>query len=453
VTSLRIQPQRTPLVGLVPVPSDKSILHRALLLAALSNGPCTIHASSFGDDNERTLTALRQLGVEVHVQEGREKTITIRGRGLFGLSAPKEPLDCGNSGTSMRLLAGLLAGQTFSSQLIGDASLSKRPMARIVAPLSARGARISGTTTETAKGTELCAPLTFQGDEEQPPLQALVYDLPMASAQVKSALLLSGLYAHGVTRLSEPYLSRDHTERMLQHLGVPLRGVGNTVDLDPAGWSGSLPGFELKVPGDVSAAAFMMAAGLLVPGSRIGCKNVGINRTRTGMVDALRLGGVTLKVTPHGESLGEPVAEMFVQHAAIKTIDLAGELLVRSIDEVPALAVVAAVAEGDSHIKDAHELRAKESDRIAAIARLLRAFGVACEEAPDGMRIHGQGDARLVGGVTADSEGDHRIAMAACLLALRGDTASTVTNVDCIGTSFPRFVGTLRALGAVIDVV
>jgi 3-phosphoshikimate 1-carboxyvinyltransferase len=463
VTDLVVHPCTQPLVGSVPVPSDKSIAHRALLLAALCNGKSRIRGTALGEDNHSTRTALEALGVAFATtrSEGAAE-IVIEGVGLFGLRAPSRDLDCGNSGTTMRLLCGVLVAQPFASTLVGDASLTRRPMMRIAGPLRERGAHITGAR-HPSKESEITAPLRIQGlADEGEYLGAIAYDLPVASAQVKSALLLSGLYAHGTTTLREPTLSRDHTERMLLALGVPLRTVGTMVELDPAGWNAMMPPFDITLPGDISAAAFLLGAALVVPGSRVSIRSVGTNRTRTGILDILRDMGAPLAVEPLGDEGGEPLANLHVNSdtwgrphddgaSSKTTTNISAELVPRAIDEIPAICAIAARASGRTTIvRDAAELRVKESDRIAATVDMLRAFGVECEALPDGMRVEGK-DGPLTP-ATTDSLGDHRIAMTAAILALTASGPSRIKNADCIATSFPRFVGTLRALGARIEV-
>lgn len=450
MTDLIITPSKKPLFGSVPVPSDKSIGHRALIFAALAepNRHSEIRRFSYGEDNVATLRAFQAMGAEV--DDDGHGTLRIRGVGLRGLREPPGPIDCGNSGTTMRLLAGLLAAQPFQSVLVGDASLSKRPMARVANPLRKRGARIEGVFSPTKPG-EITAPLTvgpLRADEE---LIELEYALEVASAQVKSALLLSGLYASGPTWLSEPHVSRDHTERMLGALGVPVATMGPLVELDPSRWSGRLEAFALDVPGDISAAAFVLVAGILVANSEVRTRRTGINPTRSGLIDILRNMGAAISIEGQGSELGEPFGELTVRASELRATTVAGELLTRAIDEVPIVCALAARARGVTEIADAAELRVKESDRIAVMARVLRAFGVEVEEQPDGMRIEGRPEGLLTA-ADVESHGDHRIAMTAAVLALVADGPSRVRDADCIATSFPRFVGTLRALGADIRV-
>ena len=457
MTDLIVHPQVAPLVGSVPVPSDKSIAHRALMVSAIAHGRSHLRRFAGGEDHASTTRALRAMGVRIE-ESGADRELIVHGVGLFGLTAPKAPLDCGNSGTTMRLLSGLLAPQPFAVTLIGDASLMRRPMMRIVEPLSLRGAPIAGAPSEAKRYVgrdgravaDCTAPLGLAGLAEGTFLGALEYVLPVASAQVKSALLLSGLYAHGTTHLSEPSLSRDHTERLLLHLGVPLRTVGPHVELDPAGWDGQLPAFEAEIPGDLSAAAFLIVAAQGVPGSNVVVRQVGINRTRTGLLEVARDMGAAIRVDPVGDALGEPIGDLYATAAELRGARVGGELVARAIDEIPILCALAARAHGQTTITDAAELRVKESDRIAAMISVLRAFGVECDERADGMQMEGRVGPFLAAEI--DSRGDHRIAMAAAVLALTAAGPSRIRDVDCIATSFPRFVGTLRALGAKIDV-
>ena len=446
MTDIVVHPLDKPLVGSVPVPSDKSIGHRALLFASLCTGVSRIKGFSYGEDNVSTANAMRAMGATVEDEAPGELRVT--GTGLYGLRAPKDPLDCGNSGTTMRLLTGLLSAQTFASKLIGDASLTRRPMLRVVGPLRSRGAVIEGAPHPTKAG-EVLPPLLIGPLPDGTYLNALEYESPVSSAQVKSAILLSGLFAHGTTWFKEPTLSRDHTERMLHAMGVPLRTVGTMIELDPAGWDGKMGAFEIEIPGDVSAAAFLLVAAHTTPGSRVTVRGVGINPTRTGLLDIARHMGAGLDVVPQGEQGGEPIAEITAWEQGMRGTSIGGEVVPRAIDEIPIACALAARALGTTTIRDATELRVKESDRIATMATVLRAFGVTCEELPDGLVVEGR-----EGPLTAaevDSRGDHRIAMTAAVLALRGNGPTKVTDCDCIATSFPRFIGTLRALGARID--
>jgi 3-phosphoshikimate 1-carboxyvinyltransferase len=433
-----------PLRGEARVPGDKSIGHRALLFAALAEGESSITGLSGGLDNVATARAMRALGASVELEGTGAR---VRGVGLHGLRMPTEPIDCGNSGTSMRLLSGLLVAQPFGCRLVGDASLSRRPMGRVVGPLRARGGHIAGVGGPDPE--DVYPPLSVAPLVAGEHLTGIEYDMPVASAQVKSALLLSGLYAQGPTALKEPVLSRDHTERMMSALGVPLQSAGPMVVLDPDGWDRRWGGFDWQVPGDLSSAAFLIAAALFVPGSSVVLRLVGMNPTRTGIVDLLRGSGLRMGISPKGESAGhEPVADLEIAHQPLRPALAGGELLVRMIDEVPALCALAAGIAGRTEIRDAAELRVKESDRIATMAGVLRAFGVPCEEREDGMSIEGGGALR---GARVASHGDHRIAMSAAVLALRADGESIIDDVECVETSFPGFARLLRDLGAHIE--
>ncbi len=431
------------------MPGDKSIGHRALLLASLAEGTSSLRGVSPGGDNRSTRAALEALGVSFRDENG---AVTVEGRGLDGLRAPAHPLDCGNSGTSLRLLAGVLVAQSFSSRLTGDASLSRRPMGRVTRPLRARGARIEGVI-DPARRDEV-PPLDITGLGESKRLFELEHELPVASAQVKSALLLAGLWADGSTSLREPTVSRDHTERMLLAQGVPLQTMGPLVFLDPSGWSRKLSPLDLHVPGDPSSAAFFLVAAHLVPGSRVAARGVCTNPTRTGFLEVLRDQGGGVAIDPKGEEATEPVGDLHVGVAGTGELRrgarVGGELAVRCIDEVPALVAAAACAPGESHFRDLAELRVKESDRVAALVALVRAFGLDAEAHPDGLSLRG---GRPRGGAAVKSQGDHRIAMAAAVLGLAAEGETTVEDVECVDTSFPGFAELLRGLGADIEVM
>ncbi len=447
MTTLIVHPATGPLVGSVPVPSDKSIGHRALLFGALCEGTTHIAGFSHGEDNVSTANALRAMGVTI--EEPAPDELVVRGAGLFGLRTPERELDCGNSGTTMRLMCGILSAQRFRATLVGDESLSRRPMMRVAGPLRARGAVIDGRRHPTRDG-EILAPLVVGPLPEGRQLAPLEYESPVSSAQVKSAVLLSGLYASGPTRFREPTVSRDHTERMLAALGCPLRSVASIVELDPAGWDRKMPGFDITIPGDISASAFLLVAAQIVEGSRVTVRGVGVNPTRTGILEIARDMGAGLTAESKGERSGEPVAELHAWHAPLRAVSVGGETVPRAIDEIPIACALAARARGTTRIRDAEELRHKESDRIATMAKVLRAFGVTCEEKPDGMDIEGREGPLEPADV--ESRGDHRIAMTAAVLALLARGPSRVRDAACIATSYPKFVATLRALGAEIDV-
>jgi 3-phosphoshikimate 1-carboxyvinyltransferase len=447
MTTLVVHPVTQPLVGSVPVPSDKSIGHRALLIGALCHGVTRIRGFSHGEDNVSTAACLRAMGVAI--QEPGSTELLVHGLGLEGLRAADGSLDCGNSGTTMRLLCGILAAQRFRATLIGDPTLSRRPMMRVIGPLRARGAVIEGRA-HPSRPTELVAPLVvgpLPGDRRLDPLE---YESPVASAQVKSAILLSGLYATGITRFKEPTVSRDHTERMLESLGVPLRTAGSVVELDPTSWDRKMTSFDVTIPGDISAAAFLLVAAQIVDGSRVTVRGVGINPTRTGLFEIARDMGAGLSIEPREQRSGEPVADLHSWSAPLRASLVGGETVPRAIDEIPIVCALASRASGTTRIRDAEELRHKESDRLATMAQVLRAFGVQCEEQPDGLDVVGR-DAPLEA-ADIDSRGDHRIAMSAAVLALVARAPSRVRDAACIATSYPKFVATLRALGARVDV-
>ena len=434
--------RRGPLRGSVRVPGDKSIGHRSLIFGALGRGVSRVTGLSEGLDNAATRQAFRAMGVAV---ESTAQATSIHGVGLRGLQMPTDLVDCGNSGTTMRLLAGLLSGQRFGTRMTGDDSLTRRPMGRVIGPLRARGAHIAGTAG--AKPDELYPPISIAPLVEGEALKGIEYSMPIASAQVKSALLLSGLYAAGPTAIEEPVLSRDHTERMMLALGVPLQTAGASVVLDPnLEWAGGWEPFEWHVPGDPSSAAFPLLAAAMVPGSQVSVEDVCVNPTRTGLFDWLRLLGANISHRASGHGAGdEPMAEISVAHGTTRGSVAGGELVVRMIDEIPAVCALASVSKGTTEIRDAAELRVKESDRIATMAHVLGAFGVPCEELPDGLIITGGAALR---GAQVESHGDHRIAMAAVLLGLLADGESVIDGAEAVDTSFPGFVALLRSLGA-----
>jgi 3-phosphoshikimate 1-carboxyvinyltransferase len=414
--------------GELRVPGDKSVSHRAVMLGALADGVTEVDGFLEGDDSLATLAAFEAMGVAVeHPEPGR---LVVHGRGLDGLTAPVAPLDLGNSGTSMRLLSGLLAGQRFDATLVGDASLSRRPMRRVTEPLARMGARID----TTGEGT---APLRIHGGR---PLHGIDYALPVASAQIKSALLLAGLYADGVTRVTEPAPTRDHTERMLHALGAGVARDGASVSL--AGRP-TLRGTALSVPADISSAAFFMVGASIATGSDLRLTGVGVNPTRTGVIDILRAMGAAIDLDNPREQGGEPVADLRVRARPLHGIDIPEALVPLAIDEFPVLFVAAACAEGMTTLRGAAELRVKESDRIGVMAEGLAALGVDATPSADGMAVRG---GQLTGGIV-DSHGDHRIAMAFAIAALRADGPVTVTDCANVDTSFPGFVDSAAGLG------
>lgn len=407
--------------GELSVPGDKSISHRSIMLGSLANGTTRITNFLRGEDNFSTMGAFRAMGVAI---EDDGQTVMVRGVGLHGLREPEDVIDCGNSGTTMRLMTGLLSGQHFFSVLTGDQYLRKRPMKRVTEPLSRMGAQIAG------RGNGTLAPLAISGTQ----LTGIQYQSPIASAQVKSSLMLAGLYAAGETSLTEPTLSRDHSERMLRHFGANLETSGTNVTLRGGQ---ELHGQEICVPGDISSAAFLLVAALIVPGSELLIRNVGVNPTRTGILDILQAMGGDIVLQDQRDISGEPVADLLVRSSRLKGIEIGGDLVPRAIDEFPAICVAAALAEGITTLRDAHELRVKETDRIAAMAANLRLIGAGTvEETDDGMIM--QGVECLAGG-TVTSFGDHRIAMALSIAALACRGPVIVDDVSCVATSFPGF--------------
>lgn len=422
-----------PLLGSIQVPGDKSISHRALMLAAIATGESNIHGFLEGEDTRATSRILQQLGVRIETPAAGHRR--VHGVGLHGLKGVDEELDCGNAGTGMRLLAGLLAGQSFASVLVGDASLSRRPMGRITSPLSLMGARL-----ETREGA--VPPIRINISKG---LQAIDYKCPVASAQVKSAVLLAGLYAAGETVVREPQPTRDYTERMLSAFGVPIEFRPGYAKLQGGH---CLAATDVLVPSDFSSAAFFVVAACVVPGSKLLVRQVGMNPRRTGLLAALRLMGADIAEENAGTQGGEPVADLRVRYAPLRGIDLPAALVPDMIDEFPALFVAAALASGVTRIEGIAELRVKESDRLAVMCAALAALGCQIEESPDGAVIHG-GPLR---GSRVDSRGDHRIAMS---LAIAGQLASgAVEIVDCanVDTSFPGFVSLATVCGFSLQV-
>ena len=414
------------------VPGDKSISHRAAILNALASGPASVHNFLTAEDCLATLDCLRALGVYWRLDEQEaEVTLKVEGVGLTGLREPEDVLDARNSGTTMRLLAGLLAGQPFLSLLTGDASLRSRPMARIVTPLREMGAQV------WARAGDSCAPLAIRGGR----LRGICYRSPVASAQVKSALLLAGLFAEGETTVEEPATSRDHSERMLAAMGADLRREGPAVRLAPP--SQPLEPLSLRVPGDLSAAAFWMVAAALHPDAEVSLPGVGLNPTRTGLIDVLRRMGADIEVGEEHIVGGEPVADIIVRSSSLTGTVVEGDLLPRLIDEVPVLAVAAALARGPTVIRDAGELRVKESDRLATVAAELRRLGARLEERPDGLVI--EGGARLRG-AAVDSHGDHRLAMVLAAAGLLAEGETVVAGSEAAAVSYPGFWRDLEAL-------
>jgi 3-phosphoshikimate 1-carboxyvinyltransferase len=420
------------LQGQIRVPGDKSISHRSIMLGSLANG--TTHVKGFleAEDALATLQAFRDMGVQIQGPENGE--LTIQGVGMKGLKAPSKPLNVGNSGTSMRLLSGLLAGQSFDSTLTGDESLSKRPMKRVTNPLAEMGAEIDTTETGTS-------PLHIKGGKT---LHGIDYAMPMASAQVKSCVILAGLYAYGETSVTEPAPTRDHTERMLSGFGYPVERNGNKVTVNS---KGLLTACKIDVPSDISSAAFFLVGASIAEGSDVLLKHVGLNPTRTGVIDILKLMGADIETSNHSVIGGEPVADIKVRSSHLKGIAIPPELVPLAIDEFPVLFIAAACAKGQTVLTNAQELRVKECDRIQVMADGLQTLGIDAVATDDGMIIQGG----QLGGGEVESHDDHRIAMSFAIAGLCANAPITIQDCANVNTSFPPFVQLATDLGLVIE--
>ena len=426
---MEIRIQRAPLIEAdIEVPGDKSISHRSAMFAALSDGACRLRNYLPGEDCLGTLRVLRQLGVTIESLSPTEHIVHgLRGR----FSEPQGDLDCGNSGTTMRLMSGLLAAQPFRCRLTGDASLSRRPMRRIMEPLEQMGAVFA------AEGGDGCPPLVIRGTAG---LRPLAYRLPVPSAQVKSAILLAGLFADGVTTVDQPVPTRDHTERLLEYFGVPVTREGTSVSVR----GGTLPrARDVDVPGDVSSAAFWLVAAATQPGSSVRVRNLGLNPTRTGILAVLLRMGAKLREEEETRGPGEPCGRIEIVGRSLRGTEIGGAEIPNVIDELPVLAVAGALAGGTTVIKDAAELRVKESDRLAVVARHLTAMGADVTEHPDGLEIRG---GRPLHGARLESHGDHRIAMAFAIAGLFADGETVIENASCVETSYPGFAGQLERI-------
>lgn len=413
--------------GEITVPGDKSISHRAVMFGSLSEGTTEIANFLSGTDCLSTISCFRKMGVEV-TQDNTH--VMVHGKGLYGLKKPDSVLDCGNSGTTTRLISGILAGQPFETQLTGDGSIQRRPMKRIMTPLSMMGADI-----RSIRGND-CAPLSIHPAS----LHGIHYDSPVASAQVKSSILLAGLYADGPTSVTEPYLSRNHSEIMLRYFGADIKSEGTTATLIPGG---TLEGQKIHVPGDISSAAYFLVAGLLVPDSEIIVRNVGTNETRNGVLRVLKeMGGnITFLNEQHGQ--GEPTADLLVRSSGLHGVTIGGEIIPSLIDEIPVLAVAAALADGTTVIKDAAELKFKESNRINVMVENLTAMGVSAAATEDGMVIEG---GKPLTGTKIRSFADHRIAMSFAVAGLVSDGDTDIEGAECVNISYPGFYSDLHSL-------
>lgn len=418
--------KQTNLKGILTVPGDKSISHRAVMFGSLARGTTRISHFLEGADCLSTISCFRKMGIEI---DRNKDEILVHGRGLHGLTTPTEILDVGNSGTTTRLISGILAGQTFTSELDGDDSIRTRPMKRIMTPLASMGADI------TSRLDNGCAPLIIHGR----PLHAAHYDSPVASAQVKSCVLLAGMYADGITSVTEPFLSRNHTEIMLNYFGAEITSEGTTASIRP---EPVLEGRDIQVPGDISSAAYFIAAGLLTPGSEILLKNVGINPTRAGIIKVCMDMGADITLLNESTE-GEPTADLLIRTSSLKGTTIEGSIIPTLIDEIPMIAVMAAFAEGTTIIRDAQELKVKESDRIAVMVDNLRRMGADIEGTDDGMIIHG---GRPLHGAVIDSHLDHRIAMSFAVAGTICDGTVEILNGECVNISYPEFYQDLYSL-------
>lgn len=415
------------LFGSLKVPGDKSISHRAVMLGSIAKGTTEIQHFLQGADCLSTISCFRRMGVEI---ENKGDLVVVHGKGMRGLSAPSGMLDCGNSGTTTRLLSGILAAQPFPSTLTGDASIQKRPMKRIMDPLSQMGAHIA---SQRDNG---CAPLRIKPAA----LKGIHYQSPVASAQVKSAVLLAGLYAEGTTSVTEPALSRNHTELMLRYFGAEVSSEGTTASVSQ---TKELFGAKVEVPGDISSAAYFIAAALMVPGSQVLIKNVGVNPTRDGMIRVCQAMGADLILENVRSQGAEPTADILVRHSSLKGVEIGGDIIPTLIDELPVIAAMACTAQGRTVIKDAAELKVKESNRIRIMVEGLSAMGANVTETEDGMII--EGGAPLHGAVI-NSHLDHRIAMTFAVAALCAEGTTKIEDADCVGISYPGFYHDLEKL-------
>lgn len=413
--------------GELTPPGDKSISHRSVIIGSLAKGATLIRGFLDCDDTNSTLGAMKLLGAAI---ESLGTHVEIKGSGLNGLSKPGEIIDAGNSGTTARLLMGLLSAQDFVSEITGDKYLRERPMRRVVDPLRLMGASITGSED----GNKL--PITINGGH----LRGISYAPPVASAQVKSAVLLAGLYAEGVTEVKESKATRDHTERMLSYFGADIKTDGNTIRIEK---QDDFRARELIVPADISSAAFFIVAALINPGSQVLIKNVGVNPLRSGIIDILREMGGDIELTNRSESGGEPTADILVRSSDLKALEIKGDMIPRAIDELPVIAVAACFAEGETAIREAAELRVKETDRIKAVTAELTKLGASIEEFDDGMSIKGKG--RLTG-AKCSAWGDHRMAMAVAVAATRAEGETEIDGSECVSVSYPGFFHDLRHL-------
>lgn len=417
------------LKGEVTVPGDKSISHRSIMLGSLAKGTTEVTGFLQGADCLSSISCFQKMGIEIE-NDKTTNTVHIRGNGLRGLSAPTAILDVGNSGTTTRLMSGILAAQPFTSIVDGDSSIRKRPMGRIMTPLSMMGAKFESLETDN------CAPFKISGGN----LQGIHYESPVASAQVKSAILLAGLYAEGQTSVTEPALSRNHTELMFESFGVDIQSVGTTATVTPAK---ELIAQRIEVPGDISSAAYFIVAGLITPNSEITIKNVGINPTRDGILTVCKNMGADITLSNVKDDIGEPVADITVRTSSLHGCTIEGDIIPKLIDEIPVIAIMAAFANGTTIIKDAQELKVKESNRIDVMVNNLSAMGVDIEGTEDGMIIRG---GKTLHGATIDSKLDHRIAMSFAIAGGLADGNTEILGAECVNISYPTFYSDLDML-------
>ena len=413
--------------GEITVPGDKSISHRSVMLGSIAKGDTRISGFLTGEDCLSTIDCFKKLGIDIEVN-GTD--VTVHGKGLKGLSAPAETLDVGNSGTTLRLMSGILSAQPFTTRLTGDSSIQKRPMGRVASPLGLMGAKI------TSENEKMTAPLTIEGQR----LHGIDYTLPVASAQVKSALILAGLYADGETRITEPEATRDHTEIMLNYLGADIRKEGDTIVVRPAA---ELKGKDITVPGDISSAAYFIAAALISKDSEVLIKNVGVNPTRTGIITAFKAMGGNIELTNERTVCGEPVADILVRSSRLHGVVIKGAIIPKLIDEIPVIAAAACYASGETVIADAAELRVKESDRIKTMAAELGRMGATVIQTDDGMIILG---GIPLHGAVCESYNDHRVAMSVAVAALGAKGETQIKDCGCVDISFPGYFDAIMSL-------
>lgn len=421
-----------PLKGEITVPGDKSISHRSIMLGSLARGTTVVHNFLQGEDCICTINGFRQMGIEIE-NDTRKNKVTIKGKGLHGLEKPSNVIDVGNSGTTIRLFSGILCGQRFDSIITGDESIRSRPMNRIISPLSQMGANI-----KSADNSNL-APLRI-GGQSKTLLKGIHYQSLVASAQVKSSILFAGLYADGKTTITEPYLSRNHTELMLDYFGAKILQKGSTTTIWP---EPELIGQEIQVPSDISSAAYFIAGAILVPGSSLLIKNVGINPTRDGILEVCQLMGGKIKLENKRNWNKEEVADLYVEHSNLKGIKISGSIIPRLIDELPIIAIMASFADGETIIKDAKELMVKESNRIEVMVNNLKSLGADIRATADGMIIKG---GKPLHGGKIESKGDHRIAMSFAIANLMTEGPVEITEKDCVNISYPSFYNDLDKL-------